>query len=130
MMMRTVETLGKSRILARKGLPVVVASLVAVALLAGCGSGDKEEQAQVDRPHSLVPANLDTLIAETGVALFEEQSAVEADLGRETEQMSEPVADPAPDIDPATVLGDGGSVSKAVQESAGQRQGGEIGSSA
>jgi cell division septation protein DedD len=45
---------------------MVVAGLVTVLFLGGCGSGDDTPPEQSSRQGSLVPANLDTLIAETG----------------------------------------------------------------
>jgi cell division septation protein DedD len=45
---------------------MVITGLVAALILGGCGSGDDTPPEQSSRQGSLVPANLDTLIAETG----------------------------------------------------------------
>ncbi len=50
----------------RKALALVATGLVAALFLGGCGSGDDPPPEQSSRQGRLVPANLDTLIAETG----------------------------------------------------------------
>ncbi len=50
----------------RKAVALVATGLVAALFLGGCGSGDDTPPEQSSRQGSLVPANLDTLIAETG----------------------------------------------------------------
>ncbi len=53
---------------------LVALMLVLVMVMAGCGGNDDQEQTQTEKRHSMVPVNLDTLIAETGSDLLGNQS--------------------------------------------------------
>lgn len=80
---------------------VLIVALVPLVLAAGCGGKDKDEakdQAQGDRPHSLVPANLDSLIAETGSTLVQEEVAAEPAGQLEVLEESETAVVPEPEV--------------------------------
>lgn len=69
---------------ARRRFEVVLLALMLALVLTGCGGSDEEEQAVAEQRHSMVPANLDTLLVETGSDLPENQNLGEAELVTET----------------------------------------------
>ncbi len=95
-MIRKKKTLGTARWRGWRGPLIPSVLLVVPVLLAGCGGGDKEEQAVVEKPHSMVPANLDTLIRETGV----DTMAAGADAVVAAPEMTEIPEAPASEGDP------------------------------
>lgn len=84
---------------------VLMLALVPLILAAGCGGKDKDEaneQAQGDRPHSLVPANLDSLIAETGATLVQEEVMAEPGGQLEVVEETETALVPEPEVKPVS----------------------------
>ncbi len=73
-------------------LPIIFLGMLAV--IVGCGGGDQDEQVQAEKPQSLVPVNLDTLIAETGSTYDGGQPAGGGSPG----ELTEPIGDPSGDF--------------------------------
>lgn len=81
---------------------VLTASLLLAFLGTGCGGKDQDDaeiQAQADRPHSLVPANLDSLIEETGTSLVQEEVAEEPVGQLEVLEVKDTVAEQTPVVE-------------------------------